>query len=123
MAGCSGLPALISASIRTDGNELLRLIWSFNPVSGEIRPYRHVPVITGAMFNMSISARYLLRGRERGSGLALVCYQLGIRHHSHSGNPATGGQFGLRGRLNSASEAGGDGRRMANRTRARAVFI
>ncbi len=39
----------------------------------------------------------------------------------HSGNPATGGQFGLRSRPNSASETGGDGRRMANRTRARAV--
>ncbi len=45
--------------------------------------------VTGAMFIMSISARYLLRGRER--EVALRSFAIGsVFGTRHSGNPATG---------------------------------
>lgn len=93
----------------------------FNPVSRV--KFVHTVMsgyVTGAMFIMSISARYLLRGRER--EVALRSFAIGsVFGTPPFWEPCNWGQFGLRSRPNSAGETGGDGRRMANRTRARAV--
>ncbi len=65
--------------------------------------------VTGAMFIMSISARYLLRDP---AGVKWPCARLLSAQYSAPAihrDPATGGSSAT-GRPNSASETGGDGR-------------
>ncbi len=77
--------------------------------------------VTGAMFIMSISARYSLRGRER--EVALRSFLLSaqyLSHPGHSGNPATGDSSAYEvARIVPVKLAAMEGDR--NRTRARAV--